>query len=297
MTSSTLAFANRRIVRRARFSMRRTARVAFSYALLTFVTLLILTPVIWMVITSLKTDTEYNAWPIRFFPAKPQWRNYAEVFAPQHRVFKYARNSLFLAITYPLLNIIASSMGGYAFSRFHDVPGRNKLFSVVLALLIIPGIVTLIPQFIIFSRLKLTNTYWPWVIWGATGSASGIFMFRQFFLSFPTELEDAAEVDGCNPFRIYWQIFLPNAKPVLATAFIQGFGWVWGDWFTPVIYLTAENTTLAVKLATAYVNPQGYPYITITLAACVVYVLPPILMFFLGQKHILKGVVSSGLKG
>ena len=122
-------------------------------------------------------------------------------------------------------------------------------------------------------------------------------MFRQFFLSFPKELEDAAEVDGCNPFRLFWQIFLPNAKPVLATAFIQGFGWVWGDWFTPVIYLTAENTTLAIKLATAYVNPQGHPYITVTLAACVVYILPLVIMFFLGQKYILRGVVTSGLKG
>lgn len=281
----------------AGLSPRRVLRLGFSYGTLIVVTLLLLTPIIWMAVTSLKTDTEYNAWPIRFLPAKPQWQNYAQVFAPQHRIFKYARNSLFLAVTYPLLNIIASSMGGFAFSRFNDVPGRDKLFSIVLALLIIPGIVTLIPQFIIFSRLKLTNTYWPWVIWGITGSASGIFLFRQFFLSFPTELEDAAEVDGCNPFRIYWQIFLPNAKPVLATAFIQGFGWVWGDWFTPVIYLSAENTTLAVKLATAYVNPQGYTLVTITLAACVVYVLPPLIMFFLGQQHILKGVVSSGLKG
>jgi multiple sugar transport system permease protein len=297
MAANTATALNARARRRTLSSPRRVIRIAFSYAVLVLVTLLLLVPIIWMVVTSLKTDTEYNAWPIRFLPAKAQWQNYAQVFAPQHHILKYARNSLFLAVTYAVLTIIASSMGGFAFSRFQDVPGRNKLFSIVLALIIIPGIVTLIPQFIIFSRLKLTNTYWPWVLWGITGSASGIFMFRQFFLSFPTELEDAAEVDGCNPFRIYWQIFLPNAKPVLATAFIQGFSWVWGDWFTPVIYLSAENTTLAVKLATAYVNPQGYTLITITLAACVVYVLPPLIMFFLGQKHILKGVISSGLKG
>ncbi len=285
-----------RAVRR-RVSPRRVARILFSYGVLILVTLILLVPVIWMIVTSLKTDTEFNAWPIRFFPKVPQWRNYAEVFAPQHRIFKYVRNSLFLAVTYTGLSIVASSMGGFAFSRFQDVPGRTKLFSIVVALLMIPGIVTLIPQFIIFSRLKLTNTYWPWVLWGITGSASGIFMFRQFFLSFPSELEDAAEVDGCNPLRIYWQLFLPNAKPVLATAFIQGFGWVWGDWFTPVVYLSAENTTVAVKLATSYVNPQGHALITITLAACVCYLLPPLIMFFLGQKHILKGVVSSGLKG
>jgi multiple sugar transport system permease protein len=278
-------------------SLRKTARLTFSYGILVLVTLLILIPIIWLLITSLKTDTEYNAWPIKFLPKIPQWQNYIEVFAPKHRIFKYAGNSLFLALTNTVLTILSSSMGGFAFSRFQDVPGRNKLFSVVITLLLVPSIVTLIPQFIVFSRLGMTNTYWPWILWGATGSAGAIFMFRQFFLSFPKELEDAAEVDGCNPLRIYWQIFLPNAKPVLATAFIQGFGWVWGDWFTPVIYLTAEKTTVAVKLATAYVNPQGHPYITVTLAACVVYLVPLVAMFFLGQRHILQGVATSGLRG
>ena len=279
------------------FSSRRVVRLTFSYGLLILVTLLISVPIIWLLITSLKADTEYNVWPIQFFPQVPQWQNYVEVFASRHHIFRYARNSLFLAMTNTILTMITSSLGGFAFSRFQDVPGRNKLFSIIVALLIIPSLVTIIPQFIVFARLGLTNTYWPWILWGLGGSAYYIFMFRQFFLSFPRELEDAAEVDGCNPFRIYWQIFLPNAKPVLATAFIQGFSYVWGDWYNPVIYLTSSNTTLAVKIATAYINPQGHPYVTITLAACVVYILPLILMFFLGQKQILKGVVTSGIKG
>jgi ABC-type glycerol-3-phosphate transport system permease component len=212
-------------------------------------------------------------------------------------MLKYARNSLFLALSNTILAIITSSMAGFAFSRFRDIPERNKIFSIVIALLLIPAVVTVIPQFVIFSRLRLTNTYWPWIIWGLGANALFIFMFRQFFLSFPTELEDAAEVDGCGPFRVYWQIFLPNSKPVLATAFILGFNGVWGDWYTPVIYLTHENTTLAVKVATAFVNPQGHTLVTLTLAACVVYSLPLVIMFFAGQKYILRGVVTSGLKG
>ena len=283
--------------RKRRTSPRKTLQLAFSYGILILVSILISVPVIWLLITSLKVDTEYNTWPIKFFPKEPMWENYAEVFDSRHRIFRYARNSLFLAVTNTALTILTSSMGGFAFSRFHDVPGRNKLFSIIVALLIIPTMVTIIPQFIIYSRLKLTNTYWPWIIGGLGASAYYIFMFRQFFLSFPKELEDAAEVDGCSPLRIYWQIFLPNAKPVLATAFITGFSGVWGDWFTPVIYLTAENTTLAVKIASAYVNPQGHQIVTVTLAACVVYTLPLVIMFFLGQKHILRGMVTSGLKG
>jgi len=285
------------MTRRTRLSFRHAVGVALSYAVLTLATLLVSVPIVWLLITSLKTDVEYNAWPIRFFPAVPQWQNYAEVFAPYHHILRYTRNSLFLALVSTILTTLTSSMGGFAFSRFSDVPGRDKLFSIIIALLIIPGMVTVIPQFIVFSRLHLTNTYWPWVLWGLGGSAYYIFMFRQFFLTFPKELEDAAEVDGCSPLRIYWRIFLPNAKPVLATAFIMGFSGVWGDWFTPLIYLTYEKTTLAVALGSQFKDPYGNALITVTLAACVLYIIPLVILFFIGQKQILKGVVTSGLKG
>jgi ABC-type glycerol-3-phosphate transport system permease component len=278
-------------------SSRKLVRRSLSYGVLILVTLLISIPFIYLLITSLKQDVEYNAWPIRFFPAVPQWGNYAEVFAPSHHILRYAGNTLFLALVSTGLSIVSSSMGGFAFSRFSDVPGRNKLFSIIIALIILPGTITVIPQFIVFSRIGITNTYWPWILWGVAGSAYSIFMFRQFFLTFPTELEDAAEVDGCNPFRIYWQIFLPNCKPALATAFIQGFSGVWGDWFTPVIYLSHAKTTLPVVIAGAFKDPAGNTLVTVTLAASVIYTLPLIVMFFLGQQHILKGVVTSGLKG
>lgn len=283
--------------RKRRPDTRKAVRTSLSYGILILTAVMISIPIIWLLVTSIKTDIEYNAWPIKFLPQEPKWENYGEVFASRHHILKYARNSLFLALSNTILTVITSSMAGFAFARFRDVPGRHKLFSVIIALLIIPNMVTIIPQFIVFARIGLTNTYWPWILWGLGANAFYIFMFRQFFLSFPKELEDAAEVDGCSPFRIYWQIFLPNAKPVLATAFIMNFSGVWGDWYTPTIYLSFEKTTLAVKVATAYVNPQGNAIVTVTLAACVIYTLPLIIMFFLGQKHILKGMVTSGLKG
>jgi ABC-type glycerol-3-phosphate transport system permease component len=209
---------------------------------------------------------------------------------------KYASQTFFLAVGFAILTIISSSMAGFAFARL-PAPGRNRLFSIIVALIVIPAIVTVIPQFIVFSRLRLTNSYWPWVLWGLTASPFHIFMFRQFFAGVPKELEDAAEVDGCNSLRTYWQIFIPNAKPVLATSFIFNFQWVWGDYFAPIIYLNDDKTTLAVKLATAYVDPQDNPLVVVTLAACVVYMLPLIVAFFLGQRYILQGAVTSGLKG
>ena len=110
-------------------------------------------------------------------------------------------------------------------------------------------------------------------------------------------LVDAAEVDGCSPYRVFWQIFLPNAKPALATVFIFTFSGIWGDYYTPSIYLNNAKTLLAVRLAGSFRNPQGYSYTTLTLAANVLYTLPLIIIFFVGQKYILKGVVTSGLKG
>ena len=228
-------------------------------------------------------------------PSVPQFINYVHVFIYQP-FMKYARNSLFLAVTFSTLTVITSAMSGFAFSRI-NVPHKQALFQVVIALLIIPNLVTVIPTFMLFSKLGLTNTYWPWILWGLGASPFFIFLFRQFFSAFPKELEDAAEVDGANPFRIYWQIFLPNAKPALATAFILNFIWVWGDYLTPILYLSDNNTTLAVKLQSAYVDPQGNALVTVVMAASVLYTLPLIIMFFLAQKHILQGVVTSGLKG
>jgi multiple sugar transport system permease protein len=153
---------------------------------------------------------------------------------------------------------------------------------------------------VIFAKLGLTNSYWPWFLWGISASPFHIFLFRQFFTGIPKELEDAAEVDGAAPFRIFWQIFLPNAKAALATSFILNFVGVWGDWLAPVIYLDDSKTTLAVKLATAtYSNPgdpTGQILVTLTLAAAVIYTIPPVIMFFIAQKNIMEGIVTTGLK-
>ncbi len=265
------------------------------YTLLFGVAVFVMLPVAWGIITSLKQEGEYSANPIKWLPVVPQFVNYVHVFIYQP-FLKYARNSLFLAVTFSTLTVITSAMSGFAFSRI-NVPHKQALFQVVIALLIIPNLVTVIPTFMIFSKLGLTNTYWPWILWGLGASPFYIFLFRQFFSNFPKELEDAAEVDGANPLRIFVQIFLPNAKPVLATAFILNFIWVWGDYLTPILYLSDRNTTLAVKLQSAYIDPHGNTLVTVVMAASVLYTLPLIVMFFMAQKHILQGVITSGLKG
>ncbi|MCX6050137.1 MAG: carbohydrate ABC transporter permease [Chloroflexi bacterium] len=273
-------------------------RTSISYLILYGTALVISVPVIWMILSSLKAEPEFIQYPPIVIPNPVRWDNYfhALTWIPY---FKYTWNSTFLATIFSLFTVFTSSMVGFAFARL-DAPGKGKLFGIVVSLLMVPGIVTIIPQFVIFAKIGLTNTYWPWFLWGIAASPFHVFLFRQFFTSIPKELEDAAEVDGATPFRIFWQIFLPNAKPALATSFILNFVGVWGDWLAPVIYLDDVKTTLAVKLATpTYVNPgdpSGHILVTLTLAAAVIYTIPPVIMFFIAQRNIMEGVVTTGLK-
>jgi multiple sugar transport system permease protein len=253
-------------------------------------------PVIWLVLTSFKRETEYASYPIQILPQVPQATNYylAVTMFPYLRFFF---NSVVLAGSFTVLVVLTSAAAGFGFARHRGVPGRNGLFAVVLATMMVPGLVTVVPQYMLFAQLGLLNSYWPWILWGLSGSPFHIFLFRQFFASIPRDLEDAAEVDGCGKFRIFWQIFLPNSLPAVAASAIFSFTWVWGDWLYPKLFLSDQITTLAVKLATAYVDPRNNPLITVTMAGVILYVLPMVVVFFLAQKYIIQGVVTTGLKG
>jgi multiple sugar transport system permease protein len=254
-------------------------------------------PTVWLLLTSLKRETEYASYPIHVLPTVAQPGNYVLALT-MFPYLRYFMNSVILATTFSVLVVLASSAAGFGFARHPTAPGRNVLFSLVLATMMVPGLVTLVPQFMLFSWLGLTNSYWPWILWGLSGSPFHIFLFRQFFAGIPRDLEDAAEVDGCGKLRIYWQIFMPNSLPAVAASTIFAFTWVWGDWLHPKLFLTDQITTLAVKLATAYVDPvQGIPIVTVTVAGVALYVLPMILVFFFAQRYIIQGVVTSGLKG
>lgn len=266
-----------------------------AYGSLTLFGALVAIPLLYFLVTSFKPMEEYLTYPPRFFPTRWQPENY-EAAVTMFPYFRYAGHSLFLGLSHTILTVVTSAMAGFAFARI-NVSARDRLFTIIIAMLIVPGIVVQIPQFIIFARLKLTGTWWPWILWGLAGSPFYIFMFRQFFSGFPRELEDAAEIDGCGPFRTFWSVFVPNAKPAMATASILNFASVWGDYVNPFLFLKDANTTLAVKLRTGYLSPHGELLTTIVLAGAVLYVLPLVIAFFLGQRHILEGVVTSGLKG
>jgi multiple sugar transport system permease protein len=282
--------------RAARTPLRRSLGRILGVVGLVVVTLLFSLPVIWMILTSLKQESEYTAYPIVILPQNPQFVNY-QLAVTLFPYVTYFMHSVILSGSFTMLTVLTSAAAGFGFSRHRGVPGRDALFAIVLSTMMLPGLVTLVPQYMVFAKLGLLDSYWPWILWGLSASPFHIFLFRQFFSSIPRELEDAAEVDGCSKFRVFWQIFLPNSLPAVAASAIFAFTWVWGDWLYPELFLSDSITTLAVKLATSYVNPQGIPLTTVTMAGVIIYVIPMMVIFFVAQKYIIQGVVTTGLKG
>lgn len=260
------------------------------YSLMILVAVVILIPIFWLLVSSLKTNEEYFAYPIVFLPSHPQWFNYLGVLYYPPFATAIIR-TLGLGITTAVITCFTSAMAGYAFARIGG-KGSKPLFMIVIILLIVPGIVMLIPQFILYARLDLINTYWPWYLaaFGATNPLY-IFIYRQFFLGFPRELEEAAEIDGASPFQIFIRIFLPNARPALVTVLIFSFNAVWGDYITPTMFLNDPSKLLGSFMAPGFTNHYQAAF----LAATVIYILPMILLFLLVQKNIQKGFITTGL--
>ncbi len=210
----------------------------------------------------------------------------------------YTRNSLILSAITVTTTALSSGLAGYAFARL-KAPGRNVLFMVVLSTMMLPGIVTQIPTYILFYKFKLINSYLPWLLWGLGGSAFNIFLYRQFFATVPTELEDAARIDGCSIFRTYWNIFLPISLPVVATVTILAFHSSWNDVIGPFMYLKQDMYPLATALSMIGYTANGSRQVItqVTTGAGLLLAVPVIVTFFLGQRYIVQGIVTTGIKG
>lgn len=276
------------------YALRRSLKRASVYAAVILFGAAFAVPFLWVVSSSFKSQFEFTS--PNWIPEAPTLQNYVDAVTLIDFVGSL-KNSVLLASLFTFLNVFMSSFAGYAFARL-NAPGRDKLFALVISTLFIPQLVLFIPQFVLFSRLELVGTWWPWVLWGMQGGALHIFLFRQFYLNFPRELEEAAEIDGCGPLRIYFRIFIPNSLPVIAVSGIFSFQWVWGDYIFPTLLLDPDNTTLGAAMANGYFTPgQALPLFTVMMAGMVIYAVPLIVVFFLIQRYIIQGIVTSGLKG
>lgn len=276
-------------------TQRRRIGNGFALLALTLLGIFWMVPFLWMVSTSFKGLDEVYAFPPRFVPREIHWGNYLEAWqtVPFTRFFF---NSLFVATATTLAVVVTSSMAGYSFARLR-YPGRDKIFLAYLGTIMIPFPVLIIPLFILMRQLGLVDTL-PGLILPAAFTAWGTFLMRQFMLSIPREIEEAARMDGASYFRIYAQIILPLSKPVIATLGIFTFLSNWNEFLWPLITISSiENKTLPLGLTMFQSQiPIKTPW-QLVMAAATFSVLPVLIIFVLGQKYYVRGIATTGLKG
>lgn len=258
--------------------------------------IIFLFPFASMISTSLKSYAEAKSLPVQLIPRVIRWSNYREAIRLAPFFWRWMLNSAFLSLVPTVGIVLASSMAGYAFARLR-APFKNQLFAIVLATLMLPTTAMVVPIFLFWRSFHAIGTYWPLILPFFCGDAFNVFLFRQFFAGMPKELEDAAIMDGCSRFRIWWAIFLPNSFPVIATSAIWFFNWRWNEYLTPRFFLNAMETyPLSVGLTVAYSKDMMTPIQLVSVAA-VIFTIPTIIIFALGQKYLTQGFVTSGLKG
>jgi multiple sugar transport system permease protein len=253
-----------------------------------------LMPFLWMLSTSLKPDSQLYAYPPIWIPNPLQWANYPKTvtFVP---FFLYLRNTLIISLSSMVGVVASSSLAAYSLARIRW-PGRNILFLMTIATLMLPFQVTLIPVFLVFKNLGWVGDFRPLFLPQFFGYAYYIFLLRQFFSSIPMELSEAARIDGANEWRTFWSVILPLAKPALATVAVFQFIRSWTDYLNPLIYLNDQNLyTLQLGLQ-QYSSQYGREW-GLLMAAAVLITLPPIIIFFLTQRTFVQGVTLTGIKG
>lgn len=268
------------------------------YVLLTLGGIVMIFPLIWTFSTSLKPLEQVTVTQINLIPDPIKWTNYVDIFS-QVRLTRYVGNTLIIVAASLFGGLITCSLAGFAFARL-KFPGRDALFIVLLATMMLPYVVQLIPLFIMFDSLGMVGTFWPLVIPRLLGhNAFYIFLLRQFYKGLPGELFDAARIDGCSEFGVWWRIAMPNSKPVLAAVAIFSFQFAWNDFLNPLIYLgpNPDMWTLALALNALKGGEGQMVEMNMLMVLTMFMILPMLLMFAFGQKYMVRGVTLSGVKG
>lgn len=266
---------------------------AIIYILLVLCSLLMIMPFLWMLSASVKMDKDVFTFPIDWIPAHPRWRNYQDIWTTIP-LAAFIRNTIKLTLIVTFLQLFTSSFAAYAFSKL-DFKGRDILFLGYVATIAMPWQVYMVPQFVMMNKMGLNNTHLAIILLQAF-SAFGVFMMKQFYSSIPSELCEAARVDGMTEYGIYFKIMLPLSKPALSTLTIFTFVNTWNDFLGPYIYLTRERLkTIAIGLR-MFIGQYSQEY-GLIMAASVITLIPVVVVFLSLQQYFVQGIASTGLKG
>ncbi|MFA4838399.1 MAG: carbohydrate ABC transporter permease [Candidatus Neomarinimicrobiota bacterium] len=267
-------------------------RKIFFYGIMIVGVLLTILPFIWMISTSLMPTGMANHYPPVLFPKETTFQHYRTLFT-QLNVLRYFLNSLIIATSVTVISLVFNSMAGFAFAKFR-FPGKQKLFKLLLSAMVIPAQVTMLPLFLMLNRMGLVNTYWGIIIPGLA-SIYGIFLIRQYIMSIPDSLIEAARIDGATDFYIYWHIILPLAKPILVTLALFTFMGAWNDFLWPLIILTRDSMyTLPVALAN--LMGEHVQDTEMMMAGSVITILPVLIVFLTLQKYYIRGIMLGSVK-
>ena len=278
-----------------RTSVNRQTKKIISYLLMTAIGIVLITPLLWMVFTSLKPMEEIVRYPPTFFPEKIVWQNYLDTITA-FPFWRYARNTLLITVLVVFGNVLSNSFIAYGFAKL-DFPGKKLMFALVLSTMMIPGFVTMIPQYVLFSKIGWVGTYLPLIVPSFFGNAFNIFLMRQFYLSINDELIEAAEIDGANHFYIWSRLMLPLTKPALITIAINSFNAAWNDFLGPLLYIQdQEKYTLQIGLQ-VFQNRATTQW-NYLMAGATLVLIPTILIFFFAQSYFIEGMdLTGGSKG
>jgi multiple sugar transport system permease protein len=271
-----------------------TLRYILLYAILIAVGIFFMIPFGWMMSTSLKQPSQIWIHPPKWIPEPIVWGNFPRALKMMKFMLQLKNTLIYSGIT--IVGVVLScSLVAYGFARF-EFPGRDFLFLLMISTIMIPPQVTIIPTFILFTLLRWTNSLRPLIIPAFFGVPFFIFLLRQFFMTIPRDLDEAAIIDGSGYFRIYWQIILPLSKPAIAAIVIFQFVGTWNDFFGPLVYLNDESKyTLSIGLR-AFQGVYSTEW-ALLMAASIVVVMPCLLIYFFAQKYFIQGVVFSGIRG
>jgi multiple sugar transport system permease protein len=267
----------------------------FSYLLLSLTSVVMMLPFYWMLSTSLKDQNKIFVFPPQWIPSPIVWGNYLEVF----NVIQFERyffNSVYIAVLVTIGTCLIASLAGYAFAKIR-FPWRNVMFLMLLSSMMIPGEVTVIPTFLVMAEFGFVNTHIPLIVPSILGAGGifGVFLMRQFFITIPDDLVEAAKMDGCSPWKTFYKIMLPAATAPMSTLCIFTFLGSWNEFFDPLIYLNSDQLfTLPLGLA-LFTDQSGTAW-HLLMAASMMATLPLLIVFFFAQRKFIEGITLTGLK-
>ncbi|NUP40650.1 MAG: carbohydrate ABC transporter permease [Streptomyces sp.] len=271
----------------------RTAGQALMYVFLVVLAVAILLPFGWMAISSVKADRDVFTVPIEWIPKSYHWQNFTDIWK-QIPLATYLENSLMLSVAITFLQVLTGSFAAYGFAKIR-FPGRDALFMGYVATIAVPWQAYMVPQYIIMQKLGLVNTRWSLILIQAFG-AFGVFLMRQFYLTIPDEISEAARLDGLSEYGIWARIMLPLSKPALASLALLTFVTTWNDYMGPFIYLT-DNNLWTVQLGLRQFIGQYDAQYAMIMTGSVISVVPILVIFLLGQRYFVRGIATTGLKG